>query len=88
MQVQNPKTQKNKRGKRGRPKVSTLSKSELTKRRVREWRKRERKENNLVAVEVWIPKHQRAALKTMGKETRRNLSALAQKAFALLITGK
>lgn len=73
-----------KRPQRGRPKTSTLSKTELGRRRVEKWRKQKRRQENLVPLEVWITKDQRDALKKMGK----NVNALAQEAFALLITGK
>jgi hypothetical protein len=84
MQAKTDRTKGAKQPQRGRPKISNLSQTELTKRRMQRMRERKRGQENLVPVEVWIPKTQRDALQEMGED----LSSLAQKAFSLLITGK
>src|SRR6266853_1944626 len=68
------------RRKRGRPKLSNLSDKEQPRLRMRKIREQRRKEN-LVPVEIWIPKSQRNSLRKQGYD----LSAEATKAFALLI---
>jgi hypothetical protein len=66
---------------RGRPKLSHLSQTELAKLRMREMRNRKRNRQNLVPIEVWIPKSQRDLLLKNGYD----LSAAATKAFELFI---
>ena len=87
MQVKSTQKPKRKTGKPGRPKESRLSQKELIKLRVRRFRERKRGQDNLVLVQVWIPKHQRQLLKSVLRQTE-DLSTAATEAFALLIEGR
>ena len=87
MQVKSTQKPKRKTGKPGRPKESRLSQKELIKLRVRRFRERKRRQDNLVLIQVWIPKHQRQLLKSVLRQ-REDLSTAATEAFALLIEGR
>jgi hypothetical protein len=80
MQAKRTKNKEIKR-QRGRPKLTGLSQTELSKLRMQKMRERKRKQKNLVPIEVWITRGQRDALLKTGKD----LSALAGEAFYLLI---
>ena len=84
MQAKSTQKRKKTTGKPGRPKESALSQKQLIKLRVRRLRERKRKQDNLVLVQVWIPKHQRQLLRSVLKKDE-DLSAAATEAFELLI---
>src|SRR5260370_27487737 len=83
MQPKIDKSAKITKGKGGRQRLSNLSDKEQARLRMEKIREERRKEN-LVAVEVLIPKSQHNSLRKKGY----NLSAAAREAFALLLKSK